>query len=135
MRQHVRLKEAVTHMRHVSTSFELAYVIIGFFIPYKACVIPKSSILYFSFNCHMSKELNYMKHVENGHSQKGQKYVFNTNKCLLQVKIIAVCSILQFFRPLLSYHLSLRSLLCLILSGRFTQVLLYSHIILIVCQY
>ena len=26
---------------------------------------------------------------------------------------------------LLSYHLSLRSLFCLILSGRFTQVLLY----------
>ena len=27
----------------------------------------------------------------------------------------------------LSYHLSLRPLFCLFLSGRFTQVLLYSH--------
>ena len=34
-------------------------------------------------------------------------------------------SILQYFRPSLSYYLSLRSLLCLFLSGRFTQVLLH----------
>ena len=34
-------------------------------------------------------------------------------------------SILQCFRPSLSYHLSLRSLFCLFLSGHFTQVLLY----------
>ena len=34
-------------------------------------------------------------------------------------------SILQYFRPSLSYHLRLRSLFCLFLSGRFTQVLLY----------
>ena len=41
---------------------------------------------------------------------------------------IAECSkgsILQYFRPSLSYHLSLRSLFYLFLSGRFTQVLLY----------
>ena len=31
-------------------------------------------------------------------------------------------SILQYFRPSLSYHLSLRSLFCLFLSGRFRQV-------------
>ena len=46
----------------------------------------------------------------------------------MQVKSIAECSkgsILQYFRPSLSYHLSLRSLFCLFLSGRFTQVLLY----------
>ena len=50
-------------------------------------------------------------------------------KLLMQVKSIAECSkgsILQYFRPSLSYHLSLRSLFCLFLSGRFTQVLLYS---------
>ena len=35
------------------------------------------------------------------------------------------CRILQYFRPSLSYHLSFRSLFCLFLSGRFTQVLLY----------
>ena len=34
-------------------------------------------------------------------------------------------SILQYFRPLLIYHLSLRSLFCLFLSGRLRQVLLY----------
>ena len=43
----------------------------------------------------------------------------------MQVKSIAECSkgsILQYFRPSLSYHLSLGSLLCLFLSGRFTQI-------------
>ena len=34
-------------------------------------------------------------------------------------------SILQYFRPALSYHLSLRPLFCLFLSGRSRQVLLY----------
>ena len=34
-------------------------------------------------------------------------------------------SILQYFRPSLSYHLSLRPLLCLFLRGRLRQVLLY----------
>ena len=46
----------------------------------------------------------------------------------MQVKSIAECSkgsILQYFRPSLSYHLSLRSLFYIFLSGRFTQVLLY----------
>ena len=45
----------------------------------------------------------------------------------MQLKRNAECSkgsILQYFRPSLSYHLSFRSLLCLFLSGRFTQVLL-----------
>ena len=46
----------------------------------------------------------------------------------MQVKSIVECSkesILQYFWPSLSYHLSLGSLLCLFLSGLFTQVLLY----------
>ena len=34
-------------------------------------------------------------------------------------------SILQYFRPSLSYHLSLRPLFCLFLSSRLRQVLLY----------
>ena len=34
-------------------------------------------------------------------------------------------SILQYFRPSISYHLSLRPLFCLFLSGRLRQVLLY----------
>ena len=55
-------------------------------------------------------------------------FFFKTNYRLMQVKSIAECSkgsILQYFRPSLSYHLSLRSLFCLFLSGCFTQVLLY----------
>ena len=69
-----------------------------------------------------------VKPVLNGHSQKEhQNMVFNTNYRLMQVKRIAECSkgsILQFFRPTSSYHLSLRSVFCLFLSGRLRQVLL-----------
>ena len=49
----------------------------------------------------------------------------------MQVKSIAEFSkgsILQYFQPALSNHLSLRSLFCLFLSGRFTQVLLYNRV-------
>ena len=66
--------------------------------------------------------------------QKDQKMVFKTNYRLMQVKSIAECSlwsILQYFRPSLSYHLSLRPLFCLFLSGHFIQVLLYSKFHLI----
>ena len=59
---------------------------------------------------------------------KKTKMVFKTDYRLMQVKSIAECSngsILQYFRPSLSYQLSLRPLFCLFLSGRFTQVLLY----------
>ena len=62
---------------------------------------------------------------------KRPKLDFKTNYRLMQVKSIAECSkgsILQYFRPSLSYHLSLRSLFCLFLSGRFTQALVYHHI-------
>ena len=53
-----------------------------------------------------------VKLVLSGHSKRPQKLVFNTNYCIMQVKSIAECSkgsILQYFRPSLSYHLSLRS--------------------------
>ena len=46
----------------------------------------------------------------------------------MQVKRIVECSkgsILQYFRHLLSYHLSLLSLFSLFLRGHFTQVVLY----------
>ena len=56
-----------------------------------------------------------------------QKLVFKTNYHLMQVKSIAECS--PYFRTSLSYHLSLRSLFCLFLSGRFTQVLLNCNLI------
>ena len=54
--------------------------------------------------------------------------VFKTDYRLIKVKSIAECSkgsILQYFRPSLSFHLSLRSLFCLFLSGRLRQVLLH----------
>ena len=50
----------------------------------------------------------------------------------MQVKSIAECSpwsILQYFQPVLSYHLSLTSLFCLLLSGRLRQVLLYIELL------
>ena len=64
-------------------------------------------------------------------SKRQKKMVFKTNCRLMQVKSIAECSmgmgsILQYFRPSLSYHLSHRPLFCLFLSGSFTQVLLYN---------
>ena len=58
-----------------------------------------------------------------------------TNYRLMQVKSIAECSkgggggILQYVQPSLSYHLSLRSVFCLFLGYRFTQVLLYGTFI------
>ena len=58
--------------------------------------------------------------------------VFNTDYHLMQVKIIAECSkgsILQYFRPSLSYHLSLKSLFCLFLSGRLRQVV---HVLIVI---
>ena len=68
--------------------------------------------------------------VLSGHSKRRQKkMIFKTDYRLMQVKSIAGCSmgrILQYFQPSLCYHLSLRPLFCLFLSGRFTQVLLYS---------
>ena len=69
-----------------------------------------------------------VKPVFSGHSKRRPKLVLKTNYCLMQVKSIAECSkgsILQYFLPSLSYHLSLRSLFCLFLSGRLRQVLLY----------
>ena len=58
---------------------------------------------------------------------KRPKMNFKTKYRLMQVKSIAECSkgsILQYLRPSLTYHLSLRSLF-VYFSGRFTQVSLY----------
>ena len=65
-----------------------------------------------------------VKPVLSSHSKRRPKLVIKTNYCLMQVKSIAECSkgsILQYFRPSFSYHLSLRSLFCLFLSDRSTQ--------------
>ena len=72
----------------------------------------------------------FSKGTVTGNSQKERKLVFKTNYRLMQVKSITEC-FLQYFRPSLSYHLPLRSLFCLFLSGGFTQVLLYVTLILL----
>ena len=59
---------------------------------------------------------------------KGQNWVSRPIIALCRSKVLQNApkgSILQYVWPSLSYHLSLRSLYCLFLSGRFTQVLLY----------
>ena len=45
-----------------------------------------------------------------------------------QSRVFARSVNMAYFRPSLSYHSPLRSLFCLFLSGRFTQVLLYKKI-------
>ena len=65
-----------------------------------------------------------VKPVLSGHSKEDQKLVFKTDYRLMQVKSMAEWSILQYFRPSLGYHLSLRFLFCLLLSGRLRQFLL-----------
>ena len=80
-----------------------------------------------SLNTHRH-QIEYSKTCVKRPLSKRQKLVFNAKYCLMQVKSIAECPkrcILQYSWPLLSYHLSLRSLFCLFLSGRFTHVLFY----------
>ena len=83
------------------------------------------------------KESNQTNNQINIHSSlcktttlKKTKNLFSkTNYRLMQVKSIAECSlwsILQYFRPSLSYHLSLRSLFCIFLSGRFLHRFYYA---------
>ena len=68
-----------------------------------------------------------VKPVLSGQPKRRPNLVFKTDYCLMQVKSIAECSkgsILQYFPPSLSYHLPLRPLFCLFLSGRLRKVLL-----------
>ena len=76
--------------------------------------------------------MHYSKTCLKRSLSKRPKLVFKTDYCLMRVKSIVECSkgsILQCFWPSLSYHLSFRYLLCLFLSGRFRQVLLYIDVI------
>ena len=73
-----------------------------------------------------------VKSVLRGHSKRRPKIVFKTDYGLMQIKSIAECSkgsILQYFRPSLRYHLSLKPLFCLFLSGCLRHVLLYLKIL------
>ena len=69
-----------------------------------------------------------VKPVVRGHQKKKPKIGFQERLSLHAGQKFAECfgqkycrmlqeSILQYFRPVLSYHLSLRSLFCLFLSG------------------
>ena len=63
--------------------------------------------------------------VLSGHSKKHHKIGFQDRLSLnAGQKYSPKGSILQYFPPSLSYHLSLRSVFCLFLSGRLRQVLL-----------
>ena len=80
------------------------------------------------FTVHIS--MYTVKPVLSGHSKRRPKIGFQTHLSLNAGQSIAECSkgsILQYYWPSLSYHLSLRSLFCLFLSGRLRQVLLYVH--------
>ena len=69
--------------------------------------------------------INTVKPVLRGHSKRAPKSVLNTDYRLTQVKCIAECSngsILQYFRPSLSYYFPLRPFFCLFLSGCLRQV-------------
>ena len=87
--------------------------------------------IYFEIYCWDYDEsmLKYSKTCLKRPLKRRPKLVSKTDYCLMQVKSIAECStgsILHFFWPSLSYHLSLRSLFCLVLSGRLKQVWQYT---------
>ena len=70
----------------------------------------------------------YSKTCLKGPLSKNKKVIFKTNYRLMQVKSLQNAPMGAFcntFYPSLSYHLSLRSLFCLFLSGCLRQVLLY----------
>ena len=91
------------------------------------CILElQSEIQFYCFPYLVARTVNP---VLSGHSKRTEKMVFNTNHRLMQVKSIAECSkgsILQYFRPSLSNHFPLRPFICLFLSGRLRQVLLYA---------
>ena len=71
-----------------------------------------------------------IKPVLSGHSKRRPKVGFQDRLSLnagQEYCRMLQESILQYFRPSLSYHLSLRSLLCL-LSGCLRQILLYRKV-------
>ena len=68
---------------------------------------------------------NTVKAVLSNHSKVKKKTKIGFQDWLSLNAGQKYCSILQYFWPSLSYHLSLRSLFCLFLSGCLRQVLLY----------
>ena len=72
--------------------------------------------------------LTTVKPVSSGHSKRRPKIGFHDllslNASQKYCRMLQE-SILQYFRPSLSYHLSLKPLFCIFLSDRLSQVLLY----------
>ena len=72
--------------------------------------------IYISFPLYQMPLPTAVKPVLSGHSKRRPKLVFKTDYCFMQVNSIAECSngsILKYFWPSLSYHLSLRPSFCL----------------------
>ena len=85
------------------------------------------SIPYFSFKCVRICVLVYSKTCLKRPLKMKTKTWFSRQilaKC--RSKVLQKESILQYFRPSLSYNLSLRPLFCLFLSDHLRQVLLYN---------
>ena len=83
--------------------------------------VKNKRILYF-------RNVNTVKHVLSGHSKRRPNIAFQDQLLLNAGQMYCRMlqeSILQYFWPSLSYHLPLRPLFCLFLSGRSRQVLLY----------
>ena len=83
---------------HISNWFLGYYLIEG--LPSYLTNVLSFLIMSFYMGQHKRKWLLKMCTVKpalNGHSQKDKKLVFKTNYCLMQVKSIAECSILQYF--------------------------------------
>ena len=80
---------------------------------------------YWKYECRGTVKL-----VLNGHSQKDHNWFSRHIIALCRSKVLqnapkgAFCNI---FQPTLRYHLSLKSLFCLLTSGCFTQVLLHLY--------
>ena len=82
---------------------------------------PQDTQLY-TFSCIFLPKIKLNTNVLAATLKEDQILGFKTVYRLMQVKSIAECPkiILQYFRPTLSYHLSLRSF-CLFLSGHFSD--------------
>ena len=73
-----------------------------------------------------------VKPVLSGHSKRtpkiGFRYRLSLNASQKYCRML-LWSILQYFRPSLSYYILFRPLFCLFLSGRLRQVLLYQNLV------
>ena len=106
---------SITHKIHMGYSFQKyswsQYLRLTF---HRISVSKYSQILRFIFS------ISTVKHVLSGHSKRRPKIGFQDRLSLNAGQ--KYCRMLQYFWPSLSYHLSLRPLFCLFLSGHLRQV-------------